>query len=312
MKTTNNSTFLRSMAIIMLTLFATIDSEKTLCKTLAGYEGRLIVFYSENRAAHSDAEIYVMKDDGSGQTRITNNPAMDITPSISHEGRTIVFISNRNGNKEVYKMNTDGSNVIRLTNNSVDDAYPFYSYDGSKIIYCSKTGGNWEVYLMNADGTNQQRVTNTQENEEWAHLSPDLQKIVCSKYISFPNFQVCKMNVNGSGAQILTNGAFPKWSSDGATIAYQVGNFQGDFSNWTADIYLMNNDGSNNRKITGTSQKCINEDAYWSPDGNAIVFQSNRDGNFQIYKMNSDGTNQIRLTNHAGHDYWPSWGRDNH
>jgi hypothetical protein len=40
-----------------------------------------------------------------------------------------------------------------------------------------------------------------------------------------------------------------------------------------------------------------------------IAFVSTRDGNGEIYVMNADGSDQRRLTNHAGNDYWPSWGR---
>jgi TolB protein len=42
----------------------------------------------------------------------------------------------------------------------------------------------------------------------------------------------------------------------------------------------------------------------WSPDGEAIVFTSDRDGNFEIYMTSPDGSNQTRLTvNDAGDGY---------
>src|SRR5665647_290959 len=44
-------------------------------------------------------EIYIMNADGSGQVNITNNPAFDGTPSFSHDGKKIAFISDRDGDQ---------------------------------------------------------------------------------------------------------------------------------------------------------------------------------------------------------------------
>ena len=42
-------------------------------------------------------EIYIMNADGSGQTRLTNNPADVQEPGWSPDGRRIAFVSNRDG-----------------------------------------------------------------------------------------------------------------------------------------------------------------------------------------------------------------------
>ena len=62
-----------------------------------------------------------MKADGSGQTRLTNDPAADSYPVFSPDGSKIAFISLRDGNYEIYIMNADGSDQTRLTNNPADD-----------------------------------------------------------------------------------------------------------------------------------------------------------------------------------------------
>ena len=278
---------------------------------LDGRGGGLITFYSER---DGNSEIYIMNADGTCLKNITSNPAIDLTPDLSPNAENIIFVSNRDGNKEIYKMNIDGTNLIRLTNNNTEESYPFYSFDGTKILYSSKVSDNFDLYIMDSNGSNKTRITNTPANEEWAHLSPDNKKIAYGTG-SYPDFDIYIMNSDGSNPTpfiTLPDGqAIPKWSPNGVTIAHNHIIFSGDFSNWSGDIYLISSDNTNHRKITGSAVRCINENPYWSPDGDKIVFQSNRTGNFQIYTMNADGSNQTRLTNHQGNDYWPSWRRVN-
>jgi TolB protein len=58
-----------------------------------------------------------MNADGTGQTRLTNNPSWDDSPSWSPDGNKIAFDSARDGNGEIYIMNADGTGQTRLTNN---------------------------------------------------------------------------------------------------------------------------------------------------------------------------------------------------
>ena len=71
-----------------------------------------------------NAEIYVMNADGSSQTRLTNDPEWESSPSWSPDGSLIAFESSRDGNAEIYVMNADGSGQIRLTNDPGGDVSP--------------------------------------------------------------------------------------------------------------------------------------------------------------------------------------------
>ena len=63
----------------------------------------------------------------------------------------------------------------------------------------------------------------------------------------------------------------------------------------SAEIYVMNADGSDQRQLTSTPGNS-NGPAV-SPNGQRIVFHSNRGGGTDIYMMNVDGGDVIRLTN---------------
>jgi Tol biopolymer transport system component len=121
-------------------------------------DNRLLAFESDR---DGNVEIYSMSADGSGQTRLTNNPAEDEHPSWSPDGRSIVFDSNRDGHFQIYKMSMDGSNQIRLTDDPKDDRHPYWCPSCTdRIAFASNRDGvNYSLYTMNSDGTAQVRVT---------------------------------------------------------------------------------------------------------------------------------------------------------
>jgi hypothetical protein len=59
-----------------------------------------------------------------------------------------------------------------------------------------------------------------------------------------------------------------------------------------------------------TSNSSGNSNPAWSPDASKLTFVSFRDGNGQIYTMNVDGSNQTRLTNNSLDDNEPAWSPD--
>ena len=56
-----------------------------------------------------------MNADGTGQTRLTNSPSMDLFPDWSPDDSRIAFNSYRDGNGMIYVMNADGTGQTRLT-----------------------------------------------------------------------------------------------------------------------------------------------------------------------------------------------------
>jgi hypothetical protein len=106
------------------------------------------IVFTSNRDGNE--EIYSMNADGTGQTRLTNDPANDYGPYWSPDGSKIVFQSERDGNSEIYVMNADGTGQTRLTNNPAVDSSPAWSPDGSQIAFHSDRNGNFDVFTMDA------------------------------------------------------------------------------------------------------------------------------------------------------------------
>jgi hypothetical protein len=86
--------------------------------------GMRIIFTSSRDGNH---DIYSMNPDGTDVRRLTTHPAADYAPSVSPDGRTVVFVSERDGgNPEIYVMAADGQNQRRLTNHPAVDDRPVW------------------------------------------------------------------------------------------------------------------------------------------------------------------------------------------
>jgi len=108
---------------------------------------------------------------GSEWTRLTTDPAVDRFPTLSADGRTIAFRSERDGNSEIYLMDADGSNRRRVTDNPAFDGYPSIISDGSGVVFVSNRSGRWNVYVANMAGGG---LTALEQREDWQMHFPRL------------------------------------------------------------------------------------------------------------------------------------------
>ena len=258
-----------------------------------------ITFQSER---DGNFEIYIANADGTALNRITNDPAVDVFPAWSPDGKQIVFSSDRNGDPDIYIMNSDGSGLKQITNSKGDDALPAWSPDGKQIAFSSNRDGDDEVYVMDRDGGNVKQLTNNSDMDIFPAWSPDSSRIVFSSSRDV-NFEIYVMNRDGSNLLRLTDDpgvdATPSWSPNGMQIAF-ISNRDG-YSN----IFLMDSDGQNIRQIT--VQKATVEKPSWSADGRLIAYASNLEGNRDIYITEVNGVGLLKLTDSALEDFYPAW-----
>lgn len=244
-----------------------------------------------------NSEIYKMNPDGTGQTRLTNNPASDTEASWSPDGNRLTFESNRTGNGEVFAMNANGGGQTDLTNNPATDGQGAWSPKGDQIAFFSARDGNNEIYRMNADGSGQTRLTNDPRNDFRPAWSPDGTKIAFTRTVAAANNEIVVMNADGSGQTQLTNNAasdrHPSWLPNGTQIVFARDN----------DIFRINADGTGETQIATDGAEPAA-----SPTGERIAFRRTVPVvNTEIFVMNADGAGQTRLTNSAGSDSRPNW-----
>jgi TolB protein len=152
-----------------------------------------------------------------------------------------------------------------------------------------------EVYVVDYDGANEQRITNSRDlnlNPTWAS---DARGIAYSAYRRNGAPDIVLSLIQTGVLQNLTKGRFrdgaylPAFSPDGRQIAFAA---VAEGAN-AQDIFVMNADGSNWRRIT--THPDSDTTPTWSPSGTQIAFTSDRTGKPQVYIMNVDGSGVRRL-----------------
>jgi len=263
-------------------------------------KGEQIAFVSDRGGT---PEIYLISDDGTDLTLVTEGGLGAFHPAWSPDGEKIAFFSYRDGNAEIYVINADGTGLTRLTNHNSDDFDPAWSPDGTQIAFHShRYGPNPQIYVMNADGSNVVRITNPPKGGWSPVWSPDGTQIAVNSSYG-PSRDIWIMNADGSELEKKTFASaddwWPDWSPDGQFIVFHSerdGNFE---------IYVLEIGTLAETRLTESPGQ--DYDPAWSSDGTRIAFSSNEGQISEICIMNADGSGIANLTDDPSTDIAAAW-----
>lgn len=259
-----------------------------------------ILFMSERTG---DAEIYLMRPDGSHQRRLTYRPGRDGAPIPNPAGGTAIFSSKQGRIWNLVQISLFGHRqqpLIRLTALLKD---PTISPDGKTIFFgvtfSERVGPvNTAIAAIRPTTDEFRLMADTETQKTRLSLSPDGQWLVFAVPQNGLTDDLYLMDSNGTQLSRLMQGtAFSaaRWTPDSRTLLVVTA----DAGNW--DIQQL---------TVGSNQPTplMNSTAYeWnphvSPDGQWLSFLSNRDGNTEIYRMPLTGGDVERLTHDAGEDF---------
>lgn len=195
-----------------------------------------------------------------------------------------------------------------------------------EIIFSSYDGGWKDIFVIDLNRgfvANLTRHPDYDYNPAW---SPDGMQVAFDSNRD-GNYDVYLMDANGKNVRRLTyeGGSSASWSPDGKKIAF----FSDRDGN--PEIYLLDLECSREhpqylcdaaaQRLTRHPRSDYNP--AWSPDGEHILFQSNRgfaganynhgygqSRYYDIFIMNTDGSNVHRLTSVQTIDFDPAWSPD--
>jgi len=218
-----------------------------------------------SRSEGTEYDVWVIRSNGTGATRLTESPGDDLFISWSPDGSEIAFYSNRSGSRELWVMKADGSEQHCILDGEVYNPPSVnfkpelsWSPQGDRIVFTSLTEEIWVLDL-------EQETEMPLVSERWTYTnpvwSPDGELIA----FSIPLKGIATIHPDGSGIHLLNDddcagGMALAWSPSGEKIAYSS----------CGQVRVMNRDGS--------GQQTVKSDVFpfplelcWSPTGDTIA-----------------------------------------
>lgn len=275
-----------------------------------------IVFSSKRT---DDAELWLMKGDGTGPRQLTDNSIDDIDPAWSPNGGLVVYASGNGSEYDLMILNLRTRRARRITWRPGMETSPSWSPDGSTIVFAAdarrgRFAFSDDLFMIDVATRKIRRLTDGPENEADPDWSPDGTSIVFSSDGCPRSAHGCNERPqNASGLLVLGSegsvrsivpgrGRHPTWSPDGSRIAFDDGSRV-----W---VYSLSESRVVPLAFSAVAGESIVEPS-WSPDGKWLLIVSNRDGppgNDEIYLVSLDGRRMVRLTRSPESDGHAEWG----
>jgi Tol biopolymer transport system component/predicted Ser/Thr protein kinase len=248
--------------------------------------------------------------------RITHDPGLELYPALSHDGLMVAYVAGPVGAMNVYVRQIDGERPISLTDGAPGYyVWPQWSPDGSRIAFESVIAqSQYQILVAPALGGPRVRVyTGSGQGLvafAWAPASKELAVVAGIELRSIAIDGGSNRKIMDLAVKNPHRGVFPlSWSPDGGSIAYAEGNpgyiaREGPMSNLApAAISIVKLATRETHSVTDAAS--LNHVPVWTPDGQHLLFVSDRSGSRDIFRVpisesGAPSGTPLRLTTGAG------------
>ena len=290
-----------------------------------------IVFRS-NRDGNGD--IYVMNDEGSHVTQLTNTPLSEYRPRWSPDGSRILFVRKfREQHANIFLMDADGSNERHLTHHP-SDGQPTWAPDGHHIAFKSRRSGNTEIHIMAVASGQLRQLTKTARAEGFSsapNWSPDGRHIAY-EHVGANGRQIYIVDIEGKRPRPFLKGPQPhlvgehlisryepRWSPDGQHLMYDEITYQFDPAKplRVSNKLIVVDKHGRHPDVLALPETWYIGSACWAAGGKQILFVAEEDGllelepllfrNYDIYRYYRSSGKLTQLTDTPYREVSPDW-----
>lgn len=243
----------------------------------------------------SQPELYGVPVVGGKVTQIFTIPAEYV--QVSKNGKTMVYHDKKGGENEFRKHHT--SSITRdiwtydtktnshtmITSFNGEDRQPVFSADEKSIYYLSEKSGTFNVHKLSLNNpTQSQQITNfklhpvrflsTGNGVVSFGFDGELYTMREGQKPSKVKVNITTQNIDNSDKFISINGGINEMaiSPNGKEIAFIA----------RGEVFVTSVDKSFTKRLTNTPEN--ERFVTWGPEGNSVVYSSERNGKWSIYK----------------------------
>jgi Tol biopolymer transport system component/DNA-binding winged helix-turn-helix (wHTH) protein len=218
--------------------------------------------------ASGNWDIWLMAADGTGRKQLTADEVSEDQPSVSADGRYIVFRSTGH----IWRINIDGSDPQQLTNGP-GEGWPECSPDGKWVVYVSFAASApqnlWKVPIEGGDAVPVTGMISTlpaisPDGKLIAFRSDAADQFVKISVMSFADGRLLKAFDIQPTTMMVGDYKVLRWTPDGGGLAYI------DTRTGAANIWARPLDGGPERQLTNFKSEQIFKFA-WSRDGKQLA-----------------------------------------
>lgn len=227
-------------------------------------DGRIVYDIFE----HGKWHLWMMNADGTNPQQLSPDEVMDWSPSVSRDGRYIVFLSSRGGHREIWRTDSDGRNPVQLTNTDGEIWRPHIAPNGRMVYFSQYKTGKWTLARVSIDGGEAQEVESAAA-DLW-DISPDGKSLAYAFFADKVGRWQTAVRPLESDEPIRTFDVAPLdvlvWTPDGTGLIYK----EATGPNPKTTLWRQPVSGGKPQSFVGVSPETIYS-ANWSPDGEKLA-----------------------------------------
>ena len=245
-----------------------------------------VITYHNKTENRTNSNIYIVPATGGEMRQLTTAKGANFSPRWMPDGRTLAFISTRDGEAQIWTVSLNGGEAKKISTISTGASDLQVSPDGKRFAFSS------EVYPDCADDeSNAKRAEEVEKSKVRARIFEQLPYRVWNAWKDGKRNHLFVMPAEGGTAVDLTPGDYDTppidlggnwsfaWSPDGQEIAFERNTDPVVATSTNNDIFVVSVSGGSPKRVT--ENKGNDSQPLYSPDGKYLAYLQMKRAGFE-------------------------------